>query len=192
MDLLNNRGQRGTARGFRSFRTCTTTRMQLEAHSVPCKEYCASGLQHLICTEDEPGVRRTLQSLQVCSRDTIASSTLSNPQNECQLVAVLDSLLAASICCRRHRFNAVIHACLEGRFELWRPSVRGMPSFITHREGLLLRVGSLPCVPTYNHRGVVQHVVFDRFGLAQPHECSSKSVTCHAKSTAVQAASNII
>ena len=26
--------------------------------------------------------------------------------------------------------------------------------------------------PTFN-RGVVQHVVFDRFGLAQPHECSS-------------------
>ena len=58
----------------------------------------------------------------------------------------------------------------------------------THRDGLL-RVGSLPCAPTYN-RGVVQHVVSDRFGLAQPHECSSKAATCHANST-VQAASDI-
>ena len=40
--------------------------------------------------------------------------------------------------------------------------------------------------------GVVQHMVFDRFGLAQPHnKCISKAATCHANST-VQAASNNI
>ena len=44
-----------------------------------------------------------------------------------------------------------------------------------HSEGLLLRVGALPCAHTYN-RGVVQHVVFNRLGLAQPHECSSKAM----------------
>ena len=58
----------------------------------------------------------------------------------------------------------------------------------THRKGLL-RVGSLPCAPTYN-RGVVQHAVFDRFGLAQPHEYSSRAATCHANNTE-QAASLI-
>ena len=78
----------------------------------------------------------------------------------------------------------------EGRFELSRPSVRGTPSPTTCSEGLLLRVGTLTCAPAYN-RGVVQHVVFNRFGLAQPHECSSKAATCHANST-VQAASNSI
>ena len=78
----------------------------------------------------------------------------------------------------------------EGGFELLRPSVRGTPSPTTHSEGLLLRVGALPCAPS-DHRGVVQHVVFNRLGLAQPHECSSKAGTCHANGT-VQAASNII
>ena len=62
----------------------------------------------------------------------------------------------------------------------------------THREGLLLRISSLRCAPTYN-RGVVQHVIFDRFGLliAQPHECRWQAAKCHANS-AVQAASNNI
>ena len=46
------------------------------------------------------------------------------------------------------------------------------------------------CAPTYN-RGVVQHVVFDRFGLAQPHECSWQAATRHAYS-AVQAAFNSV
>ena len=50
-----------------------------------------------------------------------------------------------------------IHPCLsstytrsvfEGGFELLRPSVRGTPSSSTHSEGLLLRVGALPCAPT--------------------------------------------
>ena len=77
----------------------------------------------------------------------------------------------------------------EGEFEFLRPSVRGTPK--THSEGLLLRVGAPPCVPTHN-RGVVQHTVFNCLGLVQPHECSSKAATCHANSTAVQAASNSI
>ena len=74
----------------------------------------------------------------------------------------------------------------EGRFEVFRLSVRGTPT--THSEGLLPRVGALPCAPIYN-RGVVHHVLYIRLGLAQPRECSSKAVTCHANST-VQAASN--
>ena len=40
----------------------------------------------------------------------------------------------------------------------------------------------LACAPPYS-RGVVQDVVFDRFGLARPHECISKAATCHANST---------
>ena len=76
----------------------------------------------------------------------------------------------------------------ESEFEFLRLFVRGTPK--THSEGLLLRVGALPCAPTYN-RGVVQHVVFNRLGLAQPHECSSKAAMFHATSTAVvQATSN--
>ena len=37
------------------------------------------------------------------------------PQNECQLIDILDFLLAASMCCHRgcHRCNTVIHACLQ-------------------------------------------------------------------------------
>ena len=54
----------------------------------------------------------------------------------------------------------------EGGFELLRPSVRSTPSVTTHSEVLLLQVGALSCAPTYN-RGVVQHVVFNRLGLAQ-------------------------
>ena len=36
------------------------------------------------------------------------------PQNECQLIGILDSIYATSICCHRgrHRCNAVIHLCL--------------------------------------------------------------------------------
>ena len=160
---------------------------------------CASGLQrHQTCTEDVPDVRRTLQRLQMmCSRDSIASSTLSNPSNECRLIDIFFSLLAASTCCHRGRYrcDTVIHACLQSArglclkadLNFWvRPS--GTPSPTTHSEGLLLRVGTLPCAPTYN-RGVVQYVVFKRFGLTQPHEYSSKVATCHANST-VQAASN--
>ena len=64
----------------------------------------------------------------------------------------------------------------EGGFEVLRPSVRGTPPSTTHGEGLLLRVGASPCAPTYN-RGVVQHVVFNRLGLAQPQQCSSKAAT---------------
>ena len=70
---------------------------------------------------------------------------------------------------------------LRSFFEFLRPFVRGTPT--THSEGLLLPVGALPCAPTYN-RGVVQHVVFNRWGLAQPHECSSKAAIYHASSSA--------
>ena len=114
-------------------------------------------------------------------------------------IDIFYSLLAASICFHRgrHRCDTVMHALsptytrsvFEGGFEFLRPSVRGTPT--THSEGLLLRVGALPCAPTYNC-GMVQHVVFNRLGLTQPHECSLKVVTCHANSTAVQAASNSI
>ena len=106
---------RGTARGLRSFRTCAITRIQLEDRNIPCKKYCASGLQHIICTEGVTAVRRTLQRLLMCSRDTIASSTWSNHQNECQLFGTFYSLLAASICCHRgrHRCDTVIHVCLQ-------------------------------------------------------------------------------
>ena len=97
---------------------------------------CASGLQqHLICTEDVTTVRRTLQREQMCSRDTIASSTWSDLID----FYIFYSLLAASICCHRgrHRCDTVIHACLltctrsvfESRLELLRPSVRGTPSY---------------------------------------------------------------
>ena len=108
-------------------------------------------------------------------------------------------LLAASICCHRGcpRCDTVTHACLQSKRGLYlkadlnfciRPyGGRLRPQ---HHKELLLRVGILPCAPTYNSGGV-QHVVFDRFGLAQPHECSSKAATCHANST-MKVASNII
>ena len=37
------------------------------------------------------------------------------PQRKCQLIGILDFSLAAMICChrRRHRCNAIIHACLH-------------------------------------------------------------------------------
>ena len=81
-----------------------------------------------------------------------------------------------------------MRSVFEGGFEFLRPSVRGTPT--THSEGLLLRVGAIQCAPTYN-RGVVQHVVFNRLGLAQPHECSSKAATCHVNSTLLFCASGL-
>ena len=134
----------------------------------------------------------TLQRLQMCSRAMIAPSTW----NKYQLIDNFYSLLAASICCHRGRCrcDTAIHVCTRGLslnenedcllrifFEFLRPFVRGTPT--THSEGLLMRVGALPCAPTYN-RGVVQHVVFNRLGLAQPHECSSKAAIYHANSSA--------
>ena len=82
--------------------------------------------------------------------------------------------------------TVVIHACTRGLsfeefFGFLRPFVRGTPR--THSKGLLLRVGALPYAPTYN-RGVVQYVVFNRLGLAQPHECSPKAAIYHANSSA--------
>ena len=90
--------------------------------------------------------------------------------------------------------TVVIHACTRGCllrkvFEFLRPFVRGTPT--THSEGLLLlRLGALPCAPTYN-RGVVQHVIFNRLGLAQPHECSSKAAIYHANSSATSSNNNL-
>ena len=66
-------------------------------------------------------------------------------------------------------------------FEFLRPFVRGTPT--THSEGLLQQVGAIPCAPTYI-RGMVQYVVFNRLGLAQPHECSSKAAIYHVNSSA--------
>ena len=132
----------------------------------------------------------------MCSRATIASSSW----NECQLVDIFYSLLAASICCHRgrHRCDTVIDARLQPTRDLClkvdsnfcvRPS-GARPQHIA-KNCCCGYVGALPCPPTYN-RGVVQHVVFNRLRLAQPHECSSKAATCHANSTAAQAASNSI
>ena len=123
----------------------------------------------------------------MCSRDSVASSTSSNPSNECPLIGIFYSLLGASTCCHRgrHRCNTVIHTCQPTQDLCLKADVNfcvrpsGTPSPTTHVEGLLLRVSTLPCAPTYN-RGVVQHVVFNRFGLAQPHECSSKAATYYA------------
>ena len=79
--------------------------------------------------------------------------------------------------------------CLLRIFILFlRPFVWGTPT--THSEGLLLRVGALHCAPTYN-RVVVQHVVFNHLGLAQPHECSSKAAIYHANSSATSSNNNL-
>ena len=138
----------------------------------------------------------------MCSRATIASSTWSSPQNECQLnIYFLFSACGVNMLPPRPLPLRHSHPCLsptctrsvfEGGFKVLRPSVRGSPSPTTHTcsEGLVLRVGALPCAPTYN-RGVIQHVIFNRLGLAQPLECSSKAATCHANRT-VQAPSNNI
>ena len=39
---------RETARGLRSFRACTTTRMKLAGGNVPCKQCCAGVFQELL------------------------------------------------------------------------------------------------------------------------------------------------
>ena len=110
----------------------------------------------------------------MCSRATIASSTW----NEYQLIDIFFSACCVNMLppwpsSLRHSHPCLSPTCtrsvFEGGFEFLRPSVRGTPT--THREGLLLRVGALPCAPTYN-RGVVQRVVFNRLKIAQPHECS--------------------
>ena len=127
----------------------------------------------------------TLQRLQMCSRAMIAPSTW----NEWQLIDIFYPLLAASICCHRgrHRCDTVIHASLQPTRGLSLKAnlifcvcpFRGTPT--THSEGLLLRVGVLPCAPTYN-RGMVQHVVFNRLGLhshtnaARRPQCSMQPV----------------
>ena len=90
--------------------------MLFEGRNVPCKQYYASGLrQHIIiCTDHVTAARRTLQTLHICYRDTIASSSSSKLERvptDCYFY----SLPAASICCHRgrHRCNAVVHACLQ-------------------------------------------------------------------------------
>ena len=133
----------------------------------------------------------------LCSRATIASSTWSSPERVPTDWYFLFSAYGVNMLPPRPSPLRHGHPCLsptytrsvfEGGFELLRPSVRGTPSPTTHSEGLLLRAGPIFCAPTHN-RGVVQHVVFNRLGLAQPHECSSKAATCHANS-AMQAATS--
>ena len=126
---------RGTERGIRSFRTCTTTRMFLESRNVPCKQYCASDLQqHIICTENVPAVQCTLRRLHICSRATIASSTW----NECHVIDIFDSLLAAAKCYHRgrHRCDSVIHACLQPTRGL---CLKADLKFCVHPSGARLR-----------------------------------------------------
>ena len=190
---------RGTARGLRSFRTCTTTRMQLEGRNVPYKQYSLF---------KRPPTSNLYRGRNWCTTH-VAKATDVFSEHDCifnveqPLERVpTDRYLLFSACSvdmlpprpspLRYSHPGLsptyTRSVFEDRFEFLRPSVRGTPSPTTQSEGLLLRVGTLPCAPTYN-RGVVQHVIFNRFGLAQPHECSSKAATCHANST-VQAASN--
>ena len=108
---------RGTGRGLRSFRTCTTTRMHLEGRNAPCKQYCARGLkQHMICTENVNVVRCTLQRLQVCTRATIASFTWSSSQNECQLIDIF-------ILCLRRQYaaTAAVTAATQSSMPIFNP-----------------------------------------------------------------------
>ena len=92
---------RGTARGLQPFGAYTATRMQLEGRNVPCKNYCVWGLQQhvVICTEDVTTARRTLQSLQISSRDTTTSSSSSNPRTSTNWLLFL-------ILCLRRRYAA--------------------------------------------------------------------------------------
>ena len=174
---------RGTTRGLWSFRTYTTTRMQLEGRNVPCKQNCmckrpptASNMYRgrKCCT-----THVTKAIYMFSGHDCIfhVEQPLERVQTDwyCLFSPCSVDMLPPRPSPLRHS-----HPCLaptytgsvfEGRFELSRPSVRGTPSSTGHSEGLLLRVGTLPCAPTSN-RGVVQHVVFNRFGLAQPHKCS--------------------
>ena len=123
---------RGTTHGLQSFRACATTRTQLEGCNVPCKQYCcASGLQRylIICTVPRmsTAARRTLRKLQICSRDTIASSSWSNPRTSANWLIFLiislwsgysapDAVTAATqssmpisnlheVCVWRHKFD---------------------------------------------------------------------------------------
>ena len=77
----------------------------------------------------------------MCSWDTIASSTWSNPQNECQLIDIFYSLLAASICCHRgrHRCDTVTHACLQPTRGL---SSKADLNFCVRPSGGRLRIAS--------------------------------------------------
>ena len=98
---------RGTARGLQLFGACTSTRTQLVDRNVPCKQCCASGLQqHVnICTEDVTAARRTLQSPQISSRETTASSSLSNPRKSANWLVFL------ILCLRRqHAATATVTA----------------------------------------------------------------------------------
>ena len=60
----------------------------------------------------------------------------------------------------------------------------------THNTSRRTSTGRHITLPTYN-RDVVQHVVFDSFGLARPHKYSWQAATCHPNS-AVQGASSSI
>ena len=81
---------RGTARGLRSFRVCTATRMQLADRNVSCKHCCASGLQqHLICTEDVNVTTHVAKATDIFSGGLDCIFLVEQPQNECQLIGIL-------------------------------------------------------------------------------------------------------
>ena len=62
------------------------------------------------CFGDLPG-----DEIVVSPPSPIVEPLVEQPQNECQQIDILDSLLAESICCHRgrHQCNAVIHACFH-------------------------------------------------------------------------------
>ena len=139
--------------------------------------------KHIICTENVTAVRYTLQRKATdvfSSHDCIFH--VEQVPTDCQFlfsacgVNMLppwslplrhshSCLYTRSVFERKKMTSMPVHedCLLRNFFEFLRPFVRSTPT--THSEGLLLRVGALPCAPTYN-RGVVQHVVFNRLGLA--------------------------
>ena len=188
---------RGTECGYRSFWTCTTIRMHLEGRSVPCKQYyCA----HNLYRERNCCTMHIAKATYVFSSHDCIFHVEQPPERMPTDFYFWFSACGVNMLPPRPSPLRYSHLCLsptytrysvfEGGFELLRPSVWGTPSPTTHSEQPLLWVSAIPCALTYN-RGVVQHVVFNRLGLAQPHECRSKTATCHANST-VQAASNSI
>ena len=93
--------------------TNASRRLQRAMQTILCKR----PLTTYNLYENVTAVRRTLQrkATYMCTPATIAYSTWSSPQNECQLVDILYYLLAASTCCHHgcHRCDTVIHACLQ-------------------------------------------------------------------------------
>ena len=92
---------------------------------------------HLItCTADVSAARRTLQRLQISSRDMIASSSSSNLERVSTDCYLLFSACGVNVLPPRPSPLQRCHPCLyptytrsafEGKFELLRPPVRGTP-----------------------------------------------------------------